>query len=240
MEIKRNKGILYLQVKEIIKDRILNGEYPLNTKIPSEPQLEAAFNVSKITVRNAIKELVQEGFLEKKSGKGTRVIANAAGARLSKGKRFTEVLVEEGYQITKEVLGIERATLPEDSELYTIFGDQCIKVERVYSLNGEPYIHFNHFVLLPLSDQELKHVQFSSLYRFLEQYNIRLETFRDEFAVAVAPSHISNFLKIKTGTPILKRIRRSSDEDGKVVEYSEGYYHTDKHNYVVAYNEANH
>ncbi|MFB1049861.1 GntR family transcriptional regulator [Paraliobacillus sp. JSM ZJ581] len=239
MEIKRSKGLLYLQIKEIIKDRILNGEYPLNTKIPSEPQLEAEFEVSKITVRNAIKELVQEGYLQKKSGKGTKVIANTAGARLSKGKRFTEVLVEEGHQMTKKILSVKRVPLSLDSPLHAIFGDYCVKVERVYFLNGNPYIYFNHFVLLPLSDEELKYAQISSLYRFLEQFNIRLESFRDEFSVSVVPSRVSEVLQIEEGMPVLKRIRRSSDENGKVVEYSEGYYNTENHNYVVTYNDTN-
>ncbi len=50
----------------------LHGVYAIHTNIPSEPQLEEEFKVSKITVRNAIKELAQEGYLEKKSGKGRK------------------------------------------------------------------------------------------------------------------------------------------------------------------------
>lgn len=72
MNVNRKKGPMYLQIKEILKDRILHGVYAIHTNIPSEPQLEEEFNVSKITIRNAIKELVQEGYLEKKSGKGQR------------------------------------------------------------------------------------------------------------------------------------------------------------------------
>lgn len=68
MSITRKNGPLYLQIKKIIKDRILHGEYPLGSHIPSEPQLEQEFNVSKMTVRNAIQELYQEGYVEKRSG----------------------------------------------------------------------------------------------------------------------------------------------------------------------------
>ncbi|SHN34711.1 GntR family transcriptional regulator [Gracilibacillus kekensis] len=237
MDIKRNKGLLYLQIKEILKDRILNGEYSLNTNIPSEPQLEAEFKVSKITVRNAIKELVQEGYLKKESGKGTMVISNVSGSKLSKGKRFTEVLVEEGHYMNKKVLSIKKVELPTDSHLYPIFGNNCIKVERVYYLDDEPYIYFTHFVLLHLNDEELKDVQINSLYRYLEQSNIRLESFRDEFTVTMVSSYIGEILKLKEGTAVLKRIRRSRDEKGSIVEYSEGYYNTEKHNYIVNYND---
>jgi GntR family transcriptional regulator len=237
MNVSRKKGPLYLQIKEILKDRILHGVYPIHTNIPSEPQLEEEFNVSKITVRNAIKELASEGYIEKKSGKGTKVIANVSIARLSKGKRFTEVLVEEGHHITKKVLSIKKAELSTESELYPLFGENCLQIERIYLLENEPYIHFTHYILLDVSKEELEEVQIGSLYRFLEENNIRLEAFRDEFTVAVAPSHVCEILKLEKDTAILKRIRRSSDEEGNVLEYSEGYYNTGKQNYIVTYND---
>lgn len=239
MMVKKTKGPLYIQIKEILKDRILNGEYALNTYIPSEPQLENEFTVSKITVRNAIKELVQEGYLEKKSGRGTKVIANVSVAKLAKGKHFTEILVEEGHRITKNVLSIKQVELVDCTALQPIFGDQCIKIERVYSLNNEPYIYFIHYLSLKLSEEEIKDVQITSLYRFLEEHHIRPESFRDEFHVSVAPSSIKDALNLEESAAVLKRIRRSSDEDGNIVEYSEGYYNTAKQNYVVSYNDSN-
>ena len=238
MNVIRKKGPLYLQIKEILKDRILHGVYAIHTNIPSEPQLEEEFNVSKITIRNAIKELVQEGYLEKKSGKGTKVIANVSIARLSKGKRFTEILVEEGNQITKKVLSIKKAELSPDSELYSLFGDNCIQIERIYLLDNEPYIHFTHYILSNMSDREIKDVHIGSLYRFLEENNIRLESFRDEFSVSIAPSYVSERLNIEQDTTVLKRIRRSSDEEGNVLEYSVGYYNTAKQSYIVTYNDS--
>ena len=238
MNVDRKKGPLYLQIKEILKDRILHGEYAIHTNIPSEPQLEEEFNVSKITVRNAIKELVQEGYLEKKSGKGTKVIANVTIAKLSKGKRFTEVLVEEGHHITKKIVSIKKVELSSESFLYSIFGDSCIQMERIYLLDNEPYIYFTHYILLDLSDEEVQDLQINSLYRFLEDHNIRLESFRDEFAVSLAPAHISETLKLEKDAAVLKRIRRSSDEAGNVLEYSEGYYNTAKQNYIVTYNDS--
>ena len=72
MSLSRKDKPLYLQIKNIIKERILHGVYPLGENIPSEPQLEQEFAVSKITVRNAIQELAQEGYVEKGSGRGTK------------------------------------------------------------------------------------------------------------------------------------------------------------------------
>ncbi|MGE7603720.1 GntR family transcriptional regulator [Peribacillus sp. NPDC097675] len=237
MIVNRKKGPLYLQIKEILKDRILHGIYTINTNIPSEPQLEQEFNVSKVTIRNAIKELEQEGYVEKKSGKGTKVIANGSIVKLSKGKRFTELLVEEGHSIIKKVINIKRAELSSDSQLYSVFGENCIQIDRVYLLDNEAYIYFTHYILLEISAEELNEMQINSLYRFLEDQNIKLETFRDEFDVAIPPHHVCEILKMKKNSAVLKRIRISSDGDGNVMEYSEGYYNTAKQNYIVTYNE---
>ena len=70
-KLSSDKGPLYLQIKEIIEDRIIHGIYTIGNYIPTEIEFEEEFNVSKVTVRAAIKELVTLGYLERKSGKGT-------------------------------------------------------------------------------------------------------------------------------------------------------------------------
>jgi len=61
-----NATPLYKQLKDIIKQKIVNGEFQPNQKIPSESELSKLFHVSRITVRNAITELVDEDLLVKK------------------------------------------------------------------------------------------------------------------------------------------------------------------------------
>ncbi|BBI36408.1 GntR family transcriptional regulator [Cohnella abietis] len=225
-----------MQIKNILKDRILHGVYPIQTNIPSEPQLETEFTVSKITIRNAIKELCQEGYLEKGSGKGTKVIRNTATSKLSTWKRFTELLVEEGHQIQKQLLSIEVISTIEATEPRRLFGEQCIRIERLYELNGLPYIHYTHYLTMRIGDIEQSDLNAQSLYGLLEENDIALEKYRDQFAVAYAPPLIEERLQVKENTPLLKRLRYSYDEVSDVVEYSEGYYNTTMQNYVVNYN----
>jgi GntR family transcriptional regulator len=68
MIVKRNKGPMYLQIKEVLKDRILNGEFALHTNIPSEPQLEEEFNVSKRSEMQ-LKNLFKKAISKRKVGK---------------------------------------------------------------------------------------------------------------------------------------------------------------------------
>ncbi|MCF8888569.1 GntR family transcriptional regulator [Priestia megaterium] len=236
MNVSRKKGPLYLQIKNILKDRILHGVYPIQTNIPSEPQLEEEFQVSKITVRNAIKELVKDGYLETKSGKGTRVIRNTSISRLSKGKRFTEVLVEKGHIIQKKLLGAETIENAPETTLYKLFGEQCIQIERLYYLDNEPYIHYTHYLTMQrMEGIELTHLNAQSLYDLIEEQDITLEKFRDQFAVAKADSYVGERLNVQAGEALLKRSRYSYDEEGNIIEYSEGYYNTEMQQYIVNY-----
>ncbi|RXZ80659.1 GntR family transcriptional regulator [Paenibacillaceae bacterium] len=236
MSITRKKGPLYLQVKKIIKDRILHGAYPLGTNIPSEPQLESEFNVSKMTVRNAIQELAQEGYVEKKSGVGTIVIRNTSFSKLSKGKRFTEILVEEGHKIEKQLLHAEWMENEEQDERFQLFGAQCLKIERLYVLDGKPYIHYSHYLssaILPF--RELDELAFQSLYELIEESQIDISNFKDRFTVGPAPEEVERLLQIPHGKAMFKRLRSSYDVTGTIVEYSVGHYNTELQPYLVSY-----
>ncbi|MCF2938028.1 GntR family transcriptional regulator [Paenibacillus alkaliterrae] len=235
MILSRKKRPLYLQIKNIIKDRILHGVYPIETNIPSEPQLETEFEVSKITVRNAIKELVQEGYLETNSGKGTKVIRNTSASKLSTWKRFTEILVEEGHRIQKQLLRMEAVVNEEGTEPYRLFGEQCLRLERLYLLNDAPYIHYTHYLTMRRGDIELTDLNAQSLYGMFEERQISLANFRDRFAVAFAPSSVESILRVDEKTPLLKRSRYSYDETGEIIEFSVGYYNTEMQTYIVNY-----
>lgn len=236
MSITRKNGPLYLQIKKIIKDRILHGVYPLGTHIPSEPQLEQEFNVSKMTVRNAIQELHQEGYVEKRSGVGTIVTRNTSFSKLSKGKLFTEILVEEGHQIQKRHLKTEWVFHEPDSEMYEKFGEKCLRIERLYLLDGQPYIHYTHYVS-PLVDMggDFGPGELPSLYDRIEESQITLENFRDRFLAAVADEEMAGLLGVNPGTPLLKRLRSSYDGAGTIIEYSIGYYNTELQHYLISY-----
>ncbi|WP_199924964.1 GntR family transcriptional regulator [Paenibacillus sp. IHBB 10380] len=235
MSVSGKNGPLYLQIKKILKDRILHGVYPIETNIPSETLLESEFQVSKITVRNAIKELVQEGYLEKKSGKGTKVIRNTSFSKLSKGKRFTEVLVEEKHKILKQLLQTEIVTNQEGTEPYRWFGEHCLRIERLYYLDDVPYIHYTHYLSEGMKATNTSDLSLQSLYEWIGEQGINLGKFRDEFAVGIAPSHVEDILSINKGTPLLKRLRYSYDDTGNLIEYSEGYYNTEMQHYIVNY-----
>jgi DNA-binding GntR family transcriptional regulator len=238
MTLTRKKGPLYLQLKKIIKERIIEGVYPLGGIIPSEPLLEQEFQVSKMTVRNAVQELAQEGYVEKKSGVGTLVLRNTSYSKLSKGKRFTEILLEEGHRLEKRLLSSGLTDLSQDTEPYALLGPACLKVERLYILDGQPYIHFVHLLTASsLTDEDLAAAEpdMQSLYDLLAGKQITLEYFKDRFSVQAASDETRSLLQLGDGAFVLKRVRHSYDGEGRLMEYSVGYYNTELQPYLVSY-----
>jgi DNA-binding GntR family transcriptional regulator len=82
---------------------------------------------------------------------------------------------------------------------------------------------------------ELTHLNAQSLYDLIEEQDISLEKFRDQFAVAKADSYVGERLNMQAGEALLKRSRYSYDEEGNIIEYSEGYYNTEMQQYIVNY-----
>lgn len=235
MQISQNRGPLYSQIRDVIRDRILHGIYTKGENIPSEPELEKEFDVSKITVRRAVKELVQEGLLETKSGKGTRVIQNKMSSKLSTGKRFTETLVEQGHKIQKYILDVREVGTQNQEILKRYFGENSLRVERLYYLDDTPYIYYVHYFPIHILDGNFTLLQDQSLYQLLEEQNIVMKSFHDQFDVVKTDEYIADILGLQEKCSLLKRERYAYDEIGKIVEYSIGYYNTAQQKYLINY-----
>jgi len=232
MKLTLKKGPLYIQVFEILKGRIINGEYPKNTLIPSEQELKDEFNVSIITIRRAVEELARQGSVEKRSGVGTTVLDNYAVSKLSKGQRFSEHLIEEGYNLQKEQATLFIIDIPEESVLRGNFGKKCYCIERLYTLNDKPYIHFKHHLPLKLAIPDDREKLLDSLYEILYRQGVKFNRFKDEFGIETPEQYIADLLEIES-KPLLQRQRFSYDINENLIEYSEAFYNTDIHKYVV-------
>lgn len=127
---------VYYQIKQTIKDWIINKEFNPGGKIPSENELADKFNVSRLTIRQAISQLVQEGFLISRRGEGT-FVTKKANLIDSLNLEFTGFMDDLFYQISKSEtryakmfkvspskLIKERLGLPEQEET-------VMKIERV-------------------------------------------------------------------------------------------------------------
>lgn len=82
---------LYIQLQKAVKTAIHNGTFTQGSRIPTETELSETYNVSRITVRKAIAELVHEGYLTKRQGKGTFVNVPKIGRKIEHIISFTSL-----------------------------------------------------------------------------------------------------------------------------------------------------
>lgn len=106
---------LHLDISEQLRQRINQGDYPPGAQLPSERELIAAFNVSRITVRRAIANLVDQGLAIAQQGKGVFVTERrkAAYTLTNPGLFLVEDLARQGITVTLETIAFECVTPPE-------------------------------------------------------------------------------------------------------------------------------
>lgn len=134
---------LYQQVMDEIKRSIDDGTYAADTKIPSETELSEMYSVSRITVRRAVEELVGEGLLTKRQGKGTFVNQPRLKRKIccdSDVMSFTQSCLANGVEPGARV--VERDLVAPKKELLEFFGcsedARLIRIRRVRTANGVP------------------------------------------------------------------------------------------------------
>lgn len=231
--MKRTK-ILYLEIADKIKNDIISGKYPVGSLLPTETELEALFQVSKITVRKAIELLAMDEYVEKKSGKGTTVLSNRPYNKLSKAASFSQVLQKSDLHLSTKALSLEIKELEKEHRLYQNFGEKVLEYRRLYLLEGQPYIYFIHYLPVKLAHLTLADFATGSLYRLLNLEGYEIRSFKDDFlAVQLTPEH-QEILDTEE-TIGIQRIRKSLGDDGLLVEYSEAIYNTNRHPYQIEY-----
>ena len=105
---------IYLQLREIIRNRIEEGEYLPGTAIPSENKLAETYGINRLTVRNAVDTLVNEGILRRVQGKGVFVV----------GDKYEENLDEHGGFVNVMSSGTKRVSIKEQAKIYRPAGNK--------------------------------------------------------------------------------------------------------------------
>jgi GntR family transcriptional regulator len=141
MRFEKRAGVpLYLQIKEHLLSKIDAGTWPEESMIPTESELCEQYDVSKITVREAIKLLVSDGRLSRIPGKGTFITRQKIEQKLDRFFSFTRWARQNGLEPASRILKVE--TLPCDvhiaRHLEIAEGDPVTRVERLRLGNGEP------------------------------------------------------------------------------------------------------
>ena len=221
---------LYHQLKEIFLEKIENGDLSEGDMIPSENELQQAYDVSRATVRNAIQLLVNEGFMEKKKGKGTFVKRRKIEEQLPVLKSFTEEMI--GRNAGKKVISAKYSKAPPTirSRLGLTANENVFSLKRLMMVDNKP-LGILHSYLPEKYKLDPNEDYTKSLYRILEKKGVRLKEAEQTIESSMSNREQTRLLKQKSPFPVLVIRRLAYSINGEVVEYVRGVYRGDRYRY---------
>lgn len=230
----------YYQLKRDLIEKIDNEEFEPKVPIPSERELMEVYQVSRITVRKAIEELVNEGYLYKVQGKGTYVKTDEGGSNLFAITSCTEDVIRLGMQPSKKVVAAEvvKANIKRAKALEITVDDNVCMIGRILYADKEPLNYTLTFLPEKLFPGLIQHsFDKESLYQTLqEEYGVKITKARRTMEAILAKDLIAEYLELKEGAPImLFRCVTYGIVNGKEIpiENFKCYYRTDKFKFYI-------
>ena len=227
---------LYEQIKVLLTNSLVAGEWKPGEAIPSEMDLAARYRVSQGTVRKAIDALAAEHILLRRQGKGTFV---ASHSEPSYQYRFLRMAPDSGERVhpANSFFGLERGkAVPEVAEALGLEpGTAVVSFKRLMSFAGRPVIldeivfassRFPGFTLHELEDFH------GSVYGFYETvFGVRMIRAEERLAAVPADSLAAAHLKVAPGPPLLRVDRVAYTYGGEPVEWRRGLCSTEGFSY---------
>ena len=229
---------LYLQLKEMIIQRILDKEYLPGEKLPSERDMAETYQINRMTVKNAINSLVEDGYLYKIKNKGTFVVKKDEDKKIFFGEKpassnfgLSSIFKEAGLSIENEV--IDKGIITQKhflaDKLNINVNEEIYYVYRLRNVKGSSVALEHTYVPLKLFP-DIDSYNFSqvSLYDYMEsREHLPVET-RDTMVVQKVKHPIERIMKISPDDFLFVYEFNGYDSQGCIVEYTISYTRSDK------------
>jgi GntR family transcriptional regulator len=237
-ETTRAGGIpVYVRIRETLRGEITNGMLKRGERLPPEHELATKFSVSRMTIRESLEDLVDEGLLYRRHGVGTFVAFPHLQRDHTRLTSFFDKAKEEGVEVRAELLSLEvmqaRAVVARALDLPP--GSRVIRIKTLRYANNVPItIHeayVPHKLFANIVNENLEH---QHLWSLIEKcgYNVKRAVQRLE--ARDADKELAGLMKIKEGSPILFKERTVYAADGTPVEFTYCYNRGDAYSLTVA------
>lgn len=235
---------LYLQIAQQLREQILNGEYPLNSRIPAENELAASMGASRPTVRQALNLLEQEGRLTRVKGSGTFVTQPKI---LHESTHFVigyrEESREQHHMLHTKVLALQKEKPGKAAAraLGLSEGERVTKMVRLRWLeglyNGSPIMYTTVYVPVRLFP-EMTEQNFTdaSFYEMLDSRGLTVMRTSQRLDVRMPPADVAAGLEISPFEPTVYIASTGYAQNGTAVEYSESYYPASRSSFRIEIN----
>ena len=231
----RGRLPLYTQLKERIWEMVEQGQLKPGDQLPSERELCERYNISRMTCRQALSDLVNEGLLYRMQGRGTFVASPKVTQGLLGLTGFTEDMLSRGLIPETRVLSVE--VVPASNKvaafLELAIGERVVRLVRLRLASGQPMcLEQCHLPENLAPGLEKRRDLSGSLYKILSaHYGLHMVKAHETLEAVAAREREAEALEVATGSPLLLLERVTRGADGRAMEYVRSFYRGDRYRF---------
>ena len=222
----------YLQIKNYLIGKIESGEFQKDEKLPSERELSERFKISRMTARNAIVELVRDGYVYRNGAKGTFVAGKKVKRNFLHACGFRTYMEESGMKDVKTtIICFEKVEADAwlSKQLQVNIGQACYHLLRLRSANGQNMAvdesYLNGKLMPNLMQYDFSQV---SLWEVMgDRYHCKPVRTSSAIELHHFEKRESKLLDVKNGTVGFRVLSTNYAENQEIVEYCVTYYRGD-------------
>ncbi len=235
--INKNSPIpLYYQLKEHIKEMIEKGELKPGDSLPPEREYAENHQISRMTVRQAFTELVNEGYLFRLQGKGTFIAERKIEQPLHGLTSFTEDMKARGFEPGSQLIQFEiiPSTSPIARQLLIPEYGPVYEIKRIRLADGVPMALETNYISANLIKGLTEQIVNQSLYAYIEEnLNLKIHQASQIIESSIASQTEANYLKIAKGAPVMLIQRNTYLQDGTPLELVKSVYRADRYKFMI-------
>ena len=212
-QMKRVSVPLHAEVAELLRHQILSGNIKAGEKLPALNDLSEKFGVARMTIRQAMDALEDEGFIERYAGRGTfaKKIELPARQKLHMKAQLSQ-LQEMVAQLEVMVVGDGEQAMIVDVE-----GRAFRQMRRIHSQSGEPFCHVDIKLENQLYLQAPKRFESEIVVTVLKDLGISIENARQNVTIAYADVEMAEILKMPVNAPVFRVLREFFSDSGRLI-----------------------
>jgi GntR family transcriptional regulator len=233
---RRHPVPLYAQVKQLLRLRITAEDPPSDGPLPSERELARELGVSRMTIRQALRELTDEGAVFTAPGRGTFRASPRLPRPLGALTGFTQDMVQRGLTPSSRLLAAEQITDPHIAERLDTAPDAPLaRIRRLRLADGEPMaLEVTHLPLDLCPGLLSIDLEQRSLYEVLQSvFQLRLKTAEESIESRAAEPGTAALLRVEANTAVLYLERRTQLEGGRIIEFARSWYRGDRYHFRI-------
>jgi GntR family transcriptional regulator len=238
VELIRAEGVpIYVQIREALRGDITSGLLKRGARLPPEHELAAKFNVSRMTIRESIEDLVDDGLLYRRHGVGTFVAYPHLQRDHTRLTSFFDKAEDEGIAVRARLLELE--VIPAKQKVAAALdistGSKVIRVKTLRYADQVPItVHDAHIPHKLFASIMQENFEVQHLWTLFEQCGYRVKRAVQRLEAREADKETAQLMKIKPGAPLLYKERTVYAEDGTPVEFTYCYNRGDIYSLTVA------